>query len=58
MSWRQSTICLLSDGLRFAAWGCLLIDGILISAFSVWFVARFLWQVIKFFNRAWFGHEW
>jgi hypothetical protein len=58
MSWRQSIISVLSDALRFIVTGCLMIDGILLAAFSVWFVGRFLLQVFRLLNRTWFGADW
>lgn len=40
MSWRSTFATFLQDMLRLAVHSCLLIDGILIALFSVWFVAN------------------
>lgn len=58
MAWKQTVIDLLSDGLRFCARGALLLDGILISVFTVWLTARTLWHLVKWLNRVCFSAEW
>jgi len=58
MSWRQSIINVLSDALRFIVTGVLMLDVILLAAFSLWFCAKFLWQLVKLLNRVWFGTDW
>ena len=58
MGWKQTTIGLLSDALRFVIKSFLLIDAILIALFSLWFVAQFFWHLRGFLARTMFGAEW
>jgi len=58
MPWKTTVIDVLRDGLRFCAGACILIDGILLSVFSVWFVARFLWHLVAWLNRTLFLEPW
>jgi hypothetical protein len=56
--WRQNIIDLLSNALRFTAMACLMIDGILLSCFTVWFCIRFLHNFMAYLNRVLFNHNW
>jgi hypothetical protein len=38
--WREPVLNWLADGLKLAVRACLLIDAIVIAAFSVWFVSK------------------
>jgi hypothetical protein len=38
--WREPVMNGLADGLKLAVRACLLVDGIVIAAFSVWFVTK------------------
>ena len=52
MAWRRTLADLLADWLRLIAWAGLLVDGILISIFSVWFVWRGIWKLMEL-SEAW-----
>jgi hypothetical protein len=57
MSWQKSFVDRIGDILRFIAWGCLVVDGILLSLFSVWFIGMFLWRLAGWLNR-WINRPW
>ena len=56
--WRQNTMDLLRDALRFVVSACVILDGIFIAVFSVWFLAEFLWHAAQWCNRVLFGGPW
>jgi hypothetical protein len=58
MSWKQRFTESTGDIMRFVAYGCLIIDGILLSIFSVWFVSEFLWHLLKWLDRVIFDKPW
>ena len=58
MNWKTSTLEFLGDAMRFLGRVCLTVDVILLSVFSVWFVANFLWQLIGYLNRTMFRAPW
>jgi hypothetical protein len=58
MSWRQKFTDNAADVMRFVAYGCLIIDGILLLVFSVWFVGKFLWRLSGWLDRVIFDHAW
>jgi hypothetical protein len=47
-----------ADWARFAIKLALILNGIMVSVFSVSFVAFFLWRLHQFIARASFGHGW
>ena len=58
MSWKQSIPSLLIDILRVAIRGCLLINGILLALFSIWFTVRFLYSGMHWLSRVLFDTPW
>ncbi len=58
MIWKKPIIETLCDVLRFSVWSCLILNGMLASVFSVYFVARFLWHLHHWCDRVLFGHDW
>ncbi len=58
MSWKQKGIEILVEVLRYFARAAMAINLILISIFSVWFVARFLWHTMGWLNRTLFSSSW
>ena len=58
MRWRQSIIDALSDALRFLIKFALILDGIMVSVFSIWFTAMFLWRLHEWLLRVLFGSPW
>lgn len=58
MAWRQKLTEVMADVLRFMVRGALLIDGIAISAASVWLVAKLCWFTIHWLDRVLFAAPW
>ena len=58
MSWKQKGIEILVEVLRYFARAAMAINLILISIFSVWFVARFLGHTMGWLNRTLFSSSW
>ena len=58
MSWKESIAEAWRDALRLLAGSLLLVNAILLSVFSVWFVANFLWQLRAWLNHTLFGKQW
>lgn len=58
MSWKQTLATFLTDALRLSIRSCLLIDGILLSLFSIWFCFKFLFQIVNWLNRVLFASQW
>jgi hypothetical protein len=58
MSWKQTTVTVLGDALGFLGRACALVDIILISVFSVWLVAKFLWHTMTWLNKTVFNSPW
>jgi len=50
MAWQTSFAVFLQDMLRLAVRSCLLIDGILVALFSVWFVANSMYELMQWFD--------
>lgn len=58
MNWKASTLEFLGDVMRFVSRACFIACIILLSAFSVWFVAKFLWHLSDWLNRTMFRAPW
>lgn len=58
MSWKQTLARFIADALRLSITVCLFIDGILIALFSIWFVAKFLYQTMNWLSETLFNHPW
>ena len=57
-NWKQTTLTLLADMLKLSIRICLVIDGILVALFSIWFCGKLLYFVIHWLNRTVFGSPW
>ena len=55
MNWRKNSGQLAADILRMIARACLLIDCIIICAFTVWFVWKGAWKLMDLCNTWFFG---
>ena len=58
MIWKKPVVEMLRDVLRFALSAALILTGVLMSYFILWFSARFLWQLKGWCERVLFGHPW
>jgi len=58
MSWKQSITDSLANTCRFLVRAGILIDAILLSLFSVWFVVRLLWFSLRALERTLFSKPW
>ena len=58
MSWRQKLTDRLADVLRFIVRGALLMNCILASLASVYFVAKLLWWTIRWLDKVIFSAPW
>jgi len=58
MSWKQKSIEVLVDSLRYFSRAAMAINLILLSIFSVWFVAKFLWHSMQWLNHTLFSTPW
>jgi hypothetical protein len=58
MAWRQKTLEVMADILRFTARGAILADLIALALASVWFVVKFLWFAIDWLSRTLFSSPW
>ena len=58
MSWKRSLARFIADALRLSITVCLFIDGILLALFSIWFVAKFLYQTMNWLKETLFNGPW
>ena len=58
MSWKQIVSEHIAGILRFTGYVFLAFDVIVLSVFSFWFVAKFLWHLAKYLNRVLFDGPW
>lgn len=58
MSWRKNISENIADILRFLGYGFLIMDGIVLAVFSLWFVCKFTWQLAHWLERMWFSNPW
>ena len=58
MSWKQATMAVMADILRFLGRSAILIDVFLISIFSVWLIAELLWHTAQWLDRTLFSGPW
>ena len=56
--WKQNAATFLADALRLTIRACLLIDGILLALFSIWFCANFLIHTVHWLDRILFSGPW
>ena len=57
-NWKQSLMNFFTDAMRISIRACLLIDGILLALFSIWFCYKFIGHSMKWLNRILFSYEW
>jgi hypothetical protein len=58
MRWTLNPTDRWADWLRFAIKLALILNGIMLSVFSVWFLAMFLWRLHQLLDHTWFSHSW
>jgi len=58
MSWRKKITDNISDVLRFTAYIFLALDGIVLSVFLFWFLAKFLWRFTQYIDHKLFQNPW
>ena len=58
MSWEQKTTDVITSVLRVLIRGGILLNLIMLSAFSVWLCAQFLWHLLQYIERTLFSAPW
>lgn len=58
MSWRKKFSDNAGDTLRFIGYLFLFLDAIVFSAFSLWFIGKFIWFFACWLDRVVFGNAW
>jgi hypothetical protein len=58
MSWRKKFTNNAGDILRFIGYAFLAFDLILLSVFSLWFIAKFVYRLSGWLNRMIFDSPW
>jgi hypothetical protein len=58
MSWRKNISENIADILKFLGHGFLILDAIVLAAFSFWFICRFTWQLAHWLQRILFSNPW
>jgi len=58
MSWKQTFVERIGDNMRFIGYAFLLLDLIVLSVFSLWFLCRFVHRFSGFLNRVMFDKPW
>jgi len=58
MSWRKKLTDNISDVLRFTTYIFLALDGIALSAFLFWFLAKFIWRFAQYIDYKIFETPW
>ncbi len=58
MQWTQTVIDKVEDVLRMILRSFIFLILFFLGAFGVWFVACFLWQLLKFLSRTLFHGDW
>jgi len=58
MSWQRNLTERIADTMRFIGYGFLLVDAIILSLFTVWFVSKFVWHIVQWLNRIMFANPW
>jgi len=58
MSWQRNACEKIGDWLRFIGYLFLFLDVIILSAFSLWLVARFTWNLAHWLERVVFSKPW
>ena len=57
-AWKQSMMTFFADALRLTIRACLLVDGILLALFSIWFCWNLLRQLMTWCARVLFSSNW
>ena len=58
MSWRKTFTDNAADILRFIGYLFLFLDAIVLSLFTLWFTAKFIWFFARWLNRVAFDSPW
>ena len=58
MSWKRQFIEHIADTLRFIGYMFLFFDAIILSVFTLWFTAKFIWFFARWLNRVMFQNPW
>lgn len=57
-AWKQSTLAIARDVLRFAIWFCIVLNGLMLSLFTIVFTAMLLFRAMGYAFREWFAQPW
>jgi hypothetical protein len=58
MSWKKKITENAAGTLRFIGYAFIIFDAIVLSAFTLWFTCKFLWQLINWLNKTIFSEPW
>ena len=58
MGWHNRFTDKAGDTLRFIGYLFLFLDAIVLSIFTLWFTAKFIWFFVGWLNRVAFGKPW
>jgi hypothetical protein len=58
MTWRMRFIDSAGETLRFIGYLFLVLDAIILSAFTLWFTGKFLWFFAHWLDRVIFSNYW
>ncbi len=56
--WRAQLIDLCRNVLRFTLWVCVVINGLMLGLFTVWFTYKFLFHASGWLGRGLFSKPW
>ena len=58
MSWRSRLTDDIGERLRFIGYAFLILDGVVLSLFTLWLTAKFLWFLGCWLDRVMFSSPW
>jgi hypothetical protein len=58
MSWKKRTIDHVADNIRFIGSAFLLMDLVVLAAFTLWLTAKFVWFLGGWARRVFFNSPW